>query len=120
MRDSGLDFEMVLPDVLVSLCDVDPDFLGLILNIVAFLVLVLILSSQDVQLAVETGYDVLLAEKLRVEVGPQLIHAIVLSLSSSLQVLDLSEQAGEVAVVELVRLDFILVSLDDPISDPCP
>lgn len=112
-----MDLSRQVSDLLVPSVDLGSNSLDLLRDFNALLCLVCVLVLEHLELILATVDDAVLALDLRFEVALQNCNALLVGISSSLQVLDLGPQGGEVPLTELVRLNLSPISCNDPLTN---
>jgi hypothetical protein len=104
-------------DLLVSGIDLGPDGLDLLGDLNTFFGFVGILILEHLKFVLAAVDDAVLTLNLSLKVTFQNCNALLICLSSSMKVFDLSFQCGEVPLTELVGLNLSSVCCDDSLSD---
>lgn len=115
--DHSSNFRVELNNILVARGNLLSDGHGLLGDLGTLLLLVSILSFEDLQLSGQVLNERGLVVDLAFIVLLDGVDADVHGLLSPLQIFDDGSQAGEVTVEVFVRLNFSSVSGDDPLSD---
>lgn len=100
--DRGVNLGRKVSDLLVSGIDLGPDGLDLLGDLNAFFGFVGILVLEHLKFVLAAVDDAVLTLNLSLKVSSQNCNALLICLSSSLKVFDLSFQRGEVPLTELV------------------
>lgn len=112
-----MDLSGEVPDFLVSGVDLSSNGLNLLGDFNAFLRLVGVLVLEHLEFVLAAADDAVLTLDLCLEISLQNCNALLIGLSSSLEVFDLGAQGSEVSLAQLVGLDFGPVGRDDTLPD---